>query len=76
LLSRLQLIRLQLITESFAVQDATNYYECELFKMAYMNVKQLSATTKKHDYKTFETTDERLCYQDIEDALEIYCQNI
>ena len=32
--------------DSFAVQVATNYYECELFKLAYRNVKQLCVITK------------------------------
>jgi hypothetical protein len=48
--------------DSFAVQVATNYYECELFKLAYRNVKQLCVITKKHDYENVETTDERQSY--------------
>ena len=62
--------------DSFAVQVATNYYECELFKLAYRNVKQLCVITKKHDYENVETTDERQCYLDIEDALEILPEHL
>ena len=57
--------------DSFAAQVAENYYEHELFKLAYRHVKQHCVTLVVHEYKNVETIDDRQRYQDIEDAPEI-----